>query len=382
MQWGQFIRGCSLFALLGKAVPDKWNALRDGVPFFGCGDVGRVLLENRWEDEMKVVDMHCDTIAELFENHKNGGKKSIRCNDMHLDLERMRKGDYGLQNFALFTYLESEKEPFEHAMELVDTFYQEMEAHKDLISIVRNYRDMEENWRAGKMSAMLTIEEGGVCQGNVRFLRDFYRLGVRMMTLTWNFANELGYPNYFIKEGPNAGCAVPDTEQGLTETGIVFVKEMERLGMIIDISHLNDAGIWDVFRHTEKPFVASHSNARSLSRHPRNLTDEMIKALGQRGGVAGINYCAAFLGGWEKGEPKVSRVGDMVSHMKHMKRVGGVGCVGLGSDFDGIGGELELKGADQLPLLETAMRKEGFSSTEIEAVFHKNVLRVYKENLI
>lgn len=330
---------------------------------------------------MKVVDMHCDTAAVIFEDHKKGGKMSIRKNSLHLDLERMKAGDYGMQNFALFTSLEREKAPFLHAMELLDTFYQEMEAHEDLIGIVRSFRDIEENWETGKMSAMLTVEEGGVCEGSLAALRNFYRLGVRMMTLTWNFPNGLGYPNRVIWEGPEAGMAKADEIHGLTETGITFVKEMERLGMIIDISHLNDAGIWDVFRYTGKPFVASHSNARALCGHARNLTDEMIRELGNRGGVAGINYCAAFLGNWKNGEPKVSRISDMVAHMKHMKKVGGIGCIGLGSDFDGIKGELEMNGADRLPHLEAAMRQEGFTTSEIEAVFYKNVLRVYREIL-
>ncbi len=330
---------------------------------------------------MKVVDMHCDTIAEIYEDHRLGGNANIRRNHLHVDLERMKAGDYGLQNFALYTNMGREKEPFLHTMELLDTFYQEMEAHQDLIGIVRCYRDIEENWKAGKMSAMLTIEEGGACQGSLAALRDFYRLGVRMMTLTWNFPNELGYPNRVILEGPEAGMAKPDEENGLAETGIAFVEEMERLGMIIDISHLNDAGIWDVFRHTKKPFVASHSNARALCGHARNLTDEMIRALAERGGVAGINYCAAFLGSWEKGEPKRSLISDMAAHMKHMKMVGGIGCIGLGSDFDGIMSELEMDGPDKLPHLEEAMRREGFTTSEIEAVFHGNVLRVYREIL-
>ncbi len=330
---------------------------------------------------MKVVDMHCDTIAEIYEDHRRGGGMTVRQNSLNLDLERMKAGDYGMQNFALFTHLGREKEPFFHAMELLDTFYQEMEAHRDLIGVVRCYRDIEENWKAGKMSAMVTLEEGGVCQGSLGALRDFYRLGVRMMTLTWNFPNELGYPNQVMLEGPDAGMCLPDTEHGLTEIGIAFVEEMERLGMIIDISHLNDAGIWDVFRHTKKPFVASHSNARALCGHARNLTDEMIRELAKRGGVAGINYCAAFLGSWENGEPGLSRISDMVAHMKHMKMIGGIGCIGLGSDFDGIPGELELGSADRLPILEAAMRREGFTTTEIEAVFHQNVLRVYREIL-
>lgn len=173
----------------------------------------------------------------------------------------------------------------------------------------------------------------------------------------------------------------PDTEHGLTDTGIAFVEEMERLGMVIDISHLNDAGIWDVFRHTGKPLVASHSNARAIASHPRNLTDHMIRTLAGRGGVMGINYCTAFLRDFGPGEEPVSRISDMVMHMKHIRNIGGIGCIGLGSDFDGISGTLEMRDAGRLPMLADAMEKEGFTASEIEAVFYKNVLRVYKEVL-
>ncbi len=333
---------------------------------------------------MKVADMHCDTIAEIYERRRKGEKVSLRENSLHLDLHKMKAGDYGIQNFALFTSLEREKKPFEHAMELLDTFYMEMEANGDLIGMVKTYQDIEKNLDRGRMSALLTIEEGGVCQGKLEFLRTFYRLGVRMMTLTWNYPNELGYPNYLNGEGA-AVMGTPDTEHGLTETGIVFVEEMERLGMIIDVSHLSDAGIQDVFHHTKKPFVASHSNARALVPGcPRNLTDDMIRKLGERGGVAGINYCTDFLRspeGWGTGERKRSLVSDMVLHMKHMRKIGGIGCIGLGSDFDGIGGELEMSSAADLPLLAAEMKRQGFVQSEIEAVFHGNVLRIYKEML-
>lgn len=328
---------------------------------------------------MRAVDMHCDTIGEIYENHRNGGRASIRANSFHLDLEKMKKGGYGLQNFALFVHLGRTERPFEQAMEMVDTFYEEMEANRDLIGVVKCYEDIERCWDEGRMGAMLTLEEGGVCLGNVAYLRDFYRLGVRMMTLTWNFANELAWPNRIVTEGPEKGC-YPDTEHGLTERGIEFLEEMERLGMIIDISHLGDAGIWDVFSHTTRPFVASHSNARALASHPRNLTDDMIRKLGERGGVAGINYCPAFLRDWKHGEKK-SLIEDMVRHMRYMANVGGMGCVGLGSDFDGIVGELELCDGSRLPLLEAEMRRQGFTGSEIEAVFSGNVLRVYREIL-
>ncbi len=333
---------------------------------------------------MKVIDMHCDTIAEIYARRAAGEDISIRKNNLHIDLEKMAAGDYCLQNFALFVNLGQEKRPFAHAMALLDTFYTEMEANPDLIGIVRNWEEIEKNRAAGRMSALLTIEEGGVCEGNLQYLRDFYRLGVRMMTLTWNYPNELAWPNVLNLEG-SATIGHADTEHGLTQTGIAFVEEMDRLGMIVDVSHLNDAGFWDVVKYGKRPFVASHSNCRALVPGcPRDLTDEMIRAIAERGGVAGINYCIDFLhspDGWKAGETPVSLVSDMVRHMKHMKNVGGIGCIGLGSDFDGISGELEMKGAADLPLLAEEMRRQGFHESEIEAVFHGNVLRVYREVL-
>ncbi len=330
---------------------------------------------------MKVADMHCDTIAELYQRRKQGKEEKLASNGLHLDLDKMEAGDYGLQNFALFVHLAGTDRPFEQAMEMADLFYQEMEANKDRIRAVSTWADIEKNWREGRISALLTVEEGGVCLGKLELLRDFYRLGVRMMTLTWNFENELGFPNRIIWEGPEAGRVEPDTEHGLTERGVAFLGEMERLGMIIDISHLNDAGIQDVFRHTRKPFVASHSNARAVASHPRNLTDEMIRRLAERGGVMGINFCGAFLRDWDREEDEVSLIDDMIRHMKHIRNVGGIECIGLGSDFDGIGGKLELENGSALPRLAEAMEKAGFTASEIESAFYRNVLNLYREIL-
>lgn len=152
--------------------------------------------------------------------------------------------------------------------------------------------------------------------------------------------------------------------------------------MMIDISRLGDAGIRDVFRYTAKLFVASHSNARALNGHPRNLTDGMIRALAGRGGVAGINFCASFL---QKSEPDQelthSYCRDMVAHMKHMKQVGGIACIGLGTDFDGINSIVEMKDCSGMQMLAGEMARQGFAASEIEAVFYKNVLRVYRELL-
>lgn len=216
--------------------------------------------------------------------------------------------------------------------------------------------------------------------GNIRLLRDFYRLGVRMMTLTWNFPNELGFPAK-VTEGNLKGTLFDGDEYGLTETGIAFVKEMERLGIIIDVSHLNDAGIRDVLEHTSKPFVASHSNAKKVCGHPRNLNDDLIQAIDERGGVIGINYSSSFLRDWEEGEEEVSRIEDMVKHVLYIRDLAGIDCIGLGSDFDGIDGELEIASPEDLPLLKKALREAGLKESEIEKIFYQNVLRLYKDIL-
>ncbi len=330
---------------------------------------------------MKVVDMHCDTISELLHAKERGEAASILENHLDIDLFKMKKGDYLLQNFAMFVHLGKTKDPFHYAMKLIDLFYTELEPYSDQIGIVKSYQDIEKNRKEGKMSALLTLEEGGICKGDLAALRDFYRLGARMMTITWNFPNELGFPNG-KDESVMPPKVIPDTVHGLTETGISFVQEMERIGMIIDISHLNDAGIWDVFHYTKKPLVASHSNARALAGHPRNLTDEMLCTLADRGGVAGINYFDAFVRDRVPGQTQfMTTCKDLVAHMKHMKQVGGIGCIGLGSDFDGFDTPVEMKDCSGMQLLADEMSREGFTTGEIEAVFSENVLRVYKELL-
>lgn len=330
---------------------------------------------------MRVADMHCDTLSEIYCAQKQGKETHLDSNSFHVDLDKLKAGDYGLQNFAIFTNVEETENPLEYAMELLDLFYMEMEANQDRISVVKTWKDIEENWKKGRLSAMLTIEEGAVCRGNLRILRDFYRLGVRMMTLTWDYDNELAFPNQVFWDGPMAGTGIADTSRGLTETGLAFVEEMERLGIILDISHLNDAGIYDVFRYAKKPFVASHSNARAVASHPRNLTDDMIKKLAERGGVMGLNFCSAFLRDFRKREDAESLIRDMVEHIRHIKKVGGISCIGLGTDFDGIGGRMEIDSAAGLQKLALALEQAGFSISEIEAVFYGNVLRLYRELL-
>ena len=322
---------------------------------------------------MKVVDMHCDTIGALYEAEQRGEPVSLLENGLHLDLKKMEKGDYFLQNFALFVDLGHTDEPFKTCVSMADLFYREMEKNRDRIAPVTTWKEMEENWRQGKMSALLTLEEGEVCEGNPAFLRTLYRLGARLMTLTWNYENSLAWPG--------KGGGVPETERGLKQRGFEILEEMESLGMIVDVSHLSDAGILDVLKAAKKPFVASHSDARSLASHSRNLTDEMIRGIAEKGGVIGINYCCSFLEDIPEGQKPVSRIARIIDHMKHIRQVGGIGCLGLGSDYDGITGELELPTAAALPRLAEAMEEAGFTASEVEDVFYRNVLGLYRELL-
>lgn len=329
---------------------------------------------------MRIVDMHCDTITALYARQQEGIQEDLKQNGLHIDLEKLKAGDYLLQNFAVFVHMGSEKKPFEYCMRVIDHFYTEIEKYPELIGAVRTYEDIEKNIEAGRMSALLTIEEGAVCQGEIEFLRDFYRLGVRMLTLTWNFPNEIGFPNQILGSDGKRTFGY-NTEEGLTEKGIEFVKEMNRLGMIIDVSHLSDAGFWDVVKYTNRPFVASHSDARAMGSHPRNMSDEMIRALSEKGGVMGINYAPSFLEDRENSADCQSTPENMVRHMKHIVNVGGIQCLGLGSDFDGIRGNLHIDSAAKMYMLEDEMKKNGFSSSDIDAIFGGNVLRVYKEML-
>lgn len=328
---------------------------------------------------MKVVDMHCDTISAIYLQRKEGQDVSLKQNQLHISLDKMQKGDYLLQNFAMFTPLSMTDNPWQYAHDLIDTFYQEMNQFSDLIGVVKNYQDMMDNMKHHRMSALLTLEEGAVIQGDLKNLQHYYDLGVRMITLTWNFPNGIGYPNFSMDDDQH-GYHTCDTIHGLTDFGKAYVKECERLGIIIDVSHLSDAGFEDVYQLTTKPFVASHSNARSVCPHARNMTDEMILKLASRGGVMGINYAADFLCENHQ-EHALSKIEDIVKHILYIKKLAGIDCIGLGSDFDGIPPYLELKDASYLSLLEKALKQAGLSSLEIEKIFYKNVLRVYQNIL-
>lgn len=339
---------------------------------------------------MKIMDMHCDTISKILEDRENGRKTVLRDNSCHIDLIRMRDSGYMLQNFALFVDKENCDDPWEQVRRLYKIYMSEIEINSDIIAPVLQFKDIAANEAAGKISSMLTVEEGAVCKGETDKLRQLYDMGVRMLTLTWNYPNELGFPNMNAKAFKNtAGNAddferffyTPDNEGGLTERGREFVSIMEELGMIPDVSHLSDAGFYDVLACTRKPFVASHSNARHVCRLVRNMSDDMIKKLAERGGVMGLNFCADFLREVPAGKYNPGDMEAVVAHAKHITKLGGIEVLGLGSDFDGIDTNEALPGAECAGRLWEALNKSGYSENELDKIFYKNVLRVYRDTL-
>lgn len=315
---------------------------------------------------MKIIDMHCDTISRIYKNPDS----QLRQNDFQLDLMKMKSSGYLLQNFAMFIDLDETEHPYETCLEQIRIFKSELEKNSDLIAPVTNYAEILKNEKLGKMSALMTIEEGQVCGGDLRILKEFYDLGARMMTFTWNHKNTLGFPAEPVHDSDRGG---------LTHLGIAFLDAMEQLGIIPDVSHLSDQGITDVCRLAKKTFVASHSNSRSLCGRCRNLPDELIRKIAEKGGVIGANFYGPFLTSIpDSNDCFFSYAKDVARHIRHLVDVGGLACVGLGSDFDGIDDNIEMKDCSFLPLLEAELCKIGFSETEIEHIFYRNVLNLYQ----
>lgn len=311
---------------------------------------------------MKLIDLHCDTISKLMDDDNS----ELYSNNLCVDIKKLIRAESIAQFFALYIDLKRTEDPLEKCLAMVQKFNSEISKNKEYIAIAKNYKDLAENAENNKISAFLTIEEGAVLKGDIENLKRFYHSGVRLITLTWNYPNELGFPN----------CAEKYRNCGLTEKGFEFVMEMNKLGILVDVSHLSDKGFYDVASFSSKPFIASHSNCRTITDHPRNLTDDMIKLLSEKGGVMGINFEPSFLG-----ESKFSQIKDMILHMKHIKKVGGIDVLAVGSDFDGCYGSSDIKDIGDMEQLNNALEKEGFTSDEIEKIFYKNALRLIKDTL-
>ena len=207
-------------------------------------------------------------------------------------------------------------------------------------------------------------------EGKAERLDEFYKKGVRLMSLTWNYENSVAYPN---SDDPEI------MKKGLKPFGIETVERMNEMGMIVDISHLSDGGIYDVFKYTKKPIVASHSNARGCCNHRRNLTDDMLRLLGENGGLTGLNYCAPFMSA-EAEKNNLTTCEDIVRQALYIKNKAGIDALAFGSDFDGIGNELDFGDYSGMPKVIEALEKH-FTPDEIDKICWKNAYRVIGESM-
>lgn len=315
------------------------------------------------------ADMHCDTITTLYDKIAEGSKETLCENTLHIDFLKLKKSRYLLQNFAVFFDKNIwQQNLYEETMRRIHFFQNELIQNADIIKQVTTYDEILQNEKEKRVSALLTLEGGESLEGNVDNLIKFHEKGVRMITLTWNYDNELGH------------CHFDTAGKGLTKLGFEVVERMEVLHMIPDVSHGSDTLFWDVCKTAKKPFVASHSNARSVYNRTRNMSDEMIRALAEHGGVMGMNFFAGFTSAKSR-EDSMCYMEDILRHMKHVVNVGGIGCLGLGSDFDGIGTDVEWKDAGGMEDLLEGMKKAGFSAAECDKICRENVMRLYKDCL-
>ena len=320
------------------------------------------------------IDMHCDTLMAAY--LADGVRADLYDIGAMVNIRKLIEGKTLAQFFAIFIV------PGEyystHGMEQIPEekyindcyrlYNSNLNRYKGLMAKAENYDDIINNANRGMLSSILTMEDGVTVHGNMNRLDLYYEMGIRALALTWNYANCFGSPNSTDKKVMS---------KGLTDFGKDAVRHMQDIGMLVDVSHLSDGGFWDVVRICKKPFIASHSNCRSVCDNPRNLTDNQIEALGTMGGVMGLNFCPAFLN--RDRHDDNSRVESLVAMAKQARKCGGIDVVAIGSDFDGIGGNLEIDGPDKMELLFDGFSKAGFSDDDIDKVAYKNVMRVIRE---
>jgi membrane dipeptidase len=363
-----------------------------------------------------VVDTHADTPQRFLDENFDIGSSDPKDRG-NISLDKARAGNLGAEFFSIWVDPEINQGHFaKHTLDLIDSVYEQAARNPDRIMMAFSVDDIERAHKQKKLAALMGIEGGHSIENDIRLLRDYYRLGVRYMTLTWSNTNE------WADSSGDTDDAKIRRHNGLTDFGKQVVREMNRLGMMVDISHVADKTFWDVIATSKAPVIASHSSARALTNAPRNMTDDMLKAVAKNGGVVDVNFFSGFLDQnyWDasraqakardaaihdyldklraEGKPVTFMDEDringewmakiprppftaLIDHIDHIAKVAGVDHVGLGSDFDGVSGATPagMDSAADLPRITQALLDRGYSADDIHKILGGNVLRVFKE---
>jgi membrane dipeptidase len=368
------------------------------------------------QDSAIVIDTHADTPQRFLDEGYDIG--STDPNDPgHISLDKARRGNLGAEFFSIWVEPKTNQGHFaRHTLDLIDSVYEQTARHPDRMMMAYSVADIERAHREHKLAALMGIEGGHSIENDIRLLRDYYRLGVRYMTLSWSNTNEWADSSGDIDD------ASVQHHNGLTDFGKQVVLEMNRLGMMVDISHVADKTFWDTIATTKAPVIASHSSARALVDAPRNMTDDMLRAVAKNGGVVQVNFYSAFDDeNFRKAaeaqkdaqeaavqkyvddmraagkpasyidEDRIERewyariprppLKSLIDHIDHIAKVAGIDHVGLGSDFDGVSGATPagIDSAADLPKITQALLDRGYSAEDIKKVLGGNLLRVFGE---
>src|ERR1700688_3871388 len=363
-----------------------------------------------------VIDTHADTPQRFLDEGFDMG--STDPGDVgHMSLDKARRGNLGAEFFSIWVDPETNQGHFaQHTFDLIDAVYEQAARHPDRMMMAFSVADIERAHREHKLAALLGIEGGHSIENDVRLLRDFYRLCVRYMTLSWSNTNEWADSSGDINDGK------VEHHNGLTEDGKKIVLEMNRLGMLVDISHAASKNFFYAIAVTKAPVIASHSSARALTNHPRNMTDDMLRAVARNGGVVQVNFYNAFIdenyrkaaeaqakdreaavkanadhlraagktvtyldndrieSEWAAKIPRPP-LSSLIEHIDHIAKVAGIDHVVLGSDFDGVSGATPqgIDSAADLPKITQALLDRGYSADDIRKILGGNLLRVFRE---
>ena len=345
-----------------------------------------------------LIDTHNDITSRTVTGYDIGKAHD----DGHTNLKAMREGGLGAQFFAVFVaanYTNGNRSAW-RTLEMIDTVKHDIIArYPNDFAFATSTDDIERIHKQGKIAALMGIEGGHAIENSLRLLRDYYELGIRYMTLTHSNTND------WADSSGDMDKAGVEHHNGLTDFGKQVVREMNRLGMMVDISHVADKTFWDALAVSSAPPFASHSSCRAISNVPRNMTDEMIVALAKKGGVVQVNFACEFLSQktadaskdlmpklasaraennralleqYRKTVPPAT-LADVVAHIDHIVKIAGIDAVGIGSDFDGIQCAPQgLEDVSKFPNLTRALLEKGYSASDIRKIYGGNLLRVMR----